>query len=194
MSTPLTDRITALTAQANAVTGASDITLTDAVGRLCEGYGGNIPSVTPEGMKTYFEEQGFVFSDFVISEIKPASGAGYMSVSHNLGSVPTEIIAFRKIFESNYSYYQVGITCSGFVGIEDIKNRTFSVISHERFSGNDVLNGYIDTIITNERPYIMAVFSDKNFCRAVSENTVEIRNQNANYAKPLLGEWWLGVR
>ena len=40
MSTPLTDRITALTASANAVTGASDTTLTDAVGRLCEGYGG----------------------------------------------------------------------------------------------------------------------------------------------------------
>ena len=40
MSTPLTDRITALTAQANAVTGASDTTLTDAVGTLIEGFGG----------------------------------------------------------------------------------------------------------------------------------------------------------
>lgn len=40
MSTPLTDRIEALTSQANAVTGASDTTLTDAVGRLREGYGG----------------------------------------------------------------------------------------------------------------------------------------------------------
>ena len=38
MSTPLTDRITALTAQANATTGASDTTLTDAVGRLIGGY------------------------------------------------------------------------------------------------------------------------------------------------------------
>ena len=38
MSTPLTDRITALTSQANAVTGASDTTLTDAVGRLIGGY------------------------------------------------------------------------------------------------------------------------------------------------------------
>ena len=39
MSTPLTDRIEALTAQANATTGASDTTLTDAVGTLISGYG-----------------------------------------------------------------------------------------------------------------------------------------------------------
>lgn len=39
MSTPLTDRITALTGQANATTGASDTTLTDAVGTLISGYG-----------------------------------------------------------------------------------------------------------------------------------------------------------
>lgn len=38
MSTPLTDRITALKVSANAVTGASDTTLTDAVGRLIDGY------------------------------------------------------------------------------------------------------------------------------------------------------------
>ena len=41
MSTPLTDRIEALTASANATTGASDTTLTDAVGRLIAGYGQN---------------------------------------------------------------------------------------------------------------------------------------------------------
>lgn len=40
MSTPLTDGINALTTYANETTGASDTTLSDAVGRLCEGYGG----------------------------------------------------------------------------------------------------------------------------------------------------------
>ena len=40
MSTPLTDGINALTTYANEVTGAEDTTLSDAVGRLCEGYGG----------------------------------------------------------------------------------------------------------------------------------------------------------
>ena len=41
MSTPLTDSINALTAYANETTGAEDTTLSDAVGRLCEGYGGD---------------------------------------------------------------------------------------------------------------------------------------------------------
>ena len=37
---PLTDAITALTTYANSVTGASDTTLSDAVGTLAAGYGG----------------------------------------------------------------------------------------------------------------------------------------------------------
>ena len=50
MSTPLTDSINALTAYANEVTGASDTTLSDAVGRLCEGYGGGelLTSINPQ--------------------------------------------------------------------------------------------------------------------------------------------------
>jgi len=48
MSTPLTDRITGLTAQANAVTGASDTTLTDAVGTLIAGFGGVFELVAEE--------------------------------------------------------------------------------------------------------------------------------------------------
>lgn len=48
MSTPLTDRITGLTAQANAVTGASDTTLTDAVGTLISGYGGSFRLISSE--------------------------------------------------------------------------------------------------------------------------------------------------
>lgn len=38
---PLVEGLTALTTYANEVTGASDTTLSDAVGRLCEGYGGS---------------------------------------------------------------------------------------------------------------------------------------------------------
>lgn len=60
MSTPLTDRIEALTAQANAVTGASDTTLTDAVGRLIGGYKSGIdviiedvPFTDVTGLATY---------------------------------------------------------------------------------------------------------------------------------------------
>lgn len=39
MSTPITDKINALTASANATSGASDATLTDAVGTLISGFG-----------------------------------------------------------------------------------------------------------------------------------------------------------
>lgn len=41
MSTPLTDGINALTQYANEVTGKQDTTLSDAVGSLVEGYGGD---------------------------------------------------------------------------------------------------------------------------------------------------------
>ena len=44
MSTPLTDRINALTAYSNQKTGASDTTLSDAVTRLVAGYGGGVES------------------------------------------------------------------------------------------------------------------------------------------------------
>lgn len=188
MSTPLTDSINALTAYANETTGASDTTLSDAVGRLCEGYG--VKSPTPEGMKTYFEEQGFVFSDFVISEI----GSGYMRVPHNLGSVPTEVVAFSKIFEHNDFEYQIGATCSGAINADNNKNRTFCVVSQDILDNNNVINGYVDTIITNEHFYTILLLSNKNFCKSVTQDSVEIRNQNTNYAIPLLGEWWLGVR
>ncbi len=43
MSTPLTDRINSLTSQANAATGASDTTLSDAISSLIEGYGSTSP-------------------------------------------------------------------------------------------------------------------------------------------------------
>jgi hypothetical protein len=60
MSTPLTDRIAALTARANSKTGASDTTLTDAVGRLIDGYKNGIdvtitdvPFTNVTGLATY---------------------------------------------------------------------------------------------------------------------------------------------
>lgn len=45
---PLVEGITALTAQANAVTGASDATLADAVGSLISGFGGEFKLVAEE--------------------------------------------------------------------------------------------------------------------------------------------------
>ena len=59
MSTPLTDSINALTAYANETTGAEDTTLSDAVGRLCEGYGGGDSPFTVEKIKTYTVEESW---------------------------------------------------------------------------------------------------------------------------------------
>lgn len=59
MATPLTDSINALTTYANEVTGAEDTTLSDAVGRLCEGYGGGDSPFTVEKIKTYTVEESW---------------------------------------------------------------------------------------------------------------------------------------
>ena len=56
MSTPLTDRITALTASANAVTGASDTTLTNAVGTLIAGYADVLKEMSA-GSNQFFGEE-----------------------------------------------------------------------------------------------------------------------------------------
>ena len=71
MSTPLTDSINALTAYANETTGASDTTLSDAVGRLCEGYGG---LSLPDGCE--------------IGAFTPVTDSYTVTVSHNLGEIP----------------------------------------------------------------------------------------------------------
>lgn len=58
MSTPLTDGINALTAYANETTGASDTTLSDAVGRLCEGYGESDTLWKTIVLEEYYDKNG----------------------------------------------------------------------------------------------------------------------------------------
>lgn len=67
MSQPLTDAINALTTYANTVTGASDTTLSDAVGTLAAGYGGGggltvVASGTYTGAGTNPSSAGMGFS------------------------------------------------------------------------------------------------------------------------------------
>lgn len=88
MSTPLTDRINALTAYSNQKTGASDTTLSDAVTRLVAGYGGgNI-------------ENGIVFTELnndgrpILADIYgdvPSYAFGYLSATNVLGSYLTNV-------------------------------------------------------------------------------------------------------
>lgn len=57
-TTPLTDAINALTTYANETTGASDTTLSDAVGTLVAGYGGGGSGWTTDGMASGTEPSG----------------------------------------------------------------------------------------------------------------------------------------
>lgn len=80
MSTPLTDRIEALTAQANAVTGASDTTLTDAVGRLIGGYENGIDVTFTDG----FPKQGSdAFTNYLFSAVNGEFGKPYVAILKN---------------------------------------------------------------------------------------------------------------
>lgn len=86
MSTPLTDRINALTASANATTGASDTTLTDAVGRLIDGY-----QILEVAAKVELENDAFQI-------IVPFFGAGAYYV------VPYPFVTQTDVIASGYNY------------------------------------------------------------------------------------------
>lgn len=92
MSTPLTDRINALTAYSNQKTGASDTTLSDAVTRLVAGYGSgaSLPSI---------------ISKIDGGSFTPTSdeATSSYSIQHNLGTAPTGVViwATNIVKESN---------------------------------------------------------------------------------------------
>ena len=97
MTTPLTDGINALTAYANETTGASDTTLSDAVGRLCEGYGGeNIVNELVKGSNLLYGENIVFDSDietinhyaFFCKFIANASGDGVKLIENWAFAVP----------------------------------------------------------------------------------------------------------
>lgn len=86
MSTPLTDRIETLTVQANAVTGASDTTLTDAIGTLIAGYGGGKPSFV----------NNFEFGSFTVPE---ESSTHVITLQGEYETCPKGIIIFSNAFD-----------------------------------------------------------------------------------------------
>ena len=181
MSTPLTDSINALTAYANEVTGAEDATLSDAVGRLCEGYGeGNI---TANAIKQKLEKEGFVFSDFTVTE----NGSGYIAVPHILGDVPKDVVAFKKEFNSDNATYQFGATDSRNFGKDNARNRT-CIVTDTGTNTGDIYK----TLFTG---YLKFERTEWNFSASATEEIVNIRNDSARiYTRMSLGDWWLGVR
>lgn len=69
-NTPLTDAINALTQYANETTGASDTTLSDAVGTLVAGYGGGGSGWTTDGIADRSEPNGAITITTAVSSIK----------------------------------------------------------------------------------------------------------------------------
>ena len=78
-TTPLTDAINALTQYANETTGASDTTLSDAVGTLVAGYGGGGSGWTTDGIATRAEPNGAIV--VTTSDIVPYGFAGSVAIT-----------------------------------------------------------------------------------------------------------------
>ena len=106
MSTPLTDRIEALTAQANAKTGASDTTLTDAVGTLIAGFGGGgTDIVVVDDTVNLSPELANMFFDLVNGEI----GKIY---AVNLKQAKTEVV-HQQALAMIFAKYDASSNCIG---------------------------------------------------------------------------------
>lgn len=69
-TTPLTDAINALTRYANETTGASDTTLSDAVGTLVAGYGGGGSGWTTDGIAQKTEPNGAITISSAVATIQ----------------------------------------------------------------------------------------------------------------------------
>jgi len=116
MSTPLTDRINALTAYSNQKTGASDTTLSDAVTRLVAGYGGG-------GI-----ENGV--------EIKAVDSSGRpTSIVFYGGAVSTFLLGSRSKDDFCFSYVE-NISLKG--AIESIGQYAFSYFGAKRTNSEDM--------------------------------------------------------
>ena len=120
MSTPLTDGINALTAYANETTGASDTTLSDAVGRLCEGYGGSNSSshiiyskidgkpltASINALLNYANETTGM-GDITLSDAVYTLARGY-----NSSVLPSTYQRVQYIESSGAQYIDTGILCN----------------------------------------------------------------------------------
>ena len=189
MSTPLTDAINALTTYSNEVTGASDTTLSDAVQTLASGYGGGNQNVA-DLLKTRFEENGYVFTEFVVDSV----WGEYRAIPHSLGVIPTNVIAFRKSFvwEQSATFYQLGYLGNSNYGQDNEYNRTYMFQYGAPVAVNSIV--FNDLLIQQPSIPICPYRSSWNFCREGTAETVFLRNtSNAIYTKMMLGEWWLGV-
>ena len=143
MSTPLTDRIEALTASANAVTGESDTTLTDAVGRLIGGYGnGGIDVTFTDDLPS---QASSVFANYLFSAINGEVNKQYVAILKNANNPDSHQLVLSLAFfrESKTSAFFGGgirqnITTSG----KTYSSITVSSDWNTRASAGDIYTVY----------------------------------------------------
>lgn len=135
MSTPLTDRINALTAYSNNKTGATDATLSDAVTRLVTGYGGGgiengveIKTTDSSGRITSIVVYGSTIGTFLLGS-KSNSDYVYSWI---------ESIQFADAIESIKAY---GFSCLGAkrTNLEDMEiifSSALTTVDANAFSGS----------------------------------------------------------
>lgn len=136
METPLTDSINALTQYANETTGKQDTTLSDAVGSLVEGYGGENSGVKTDSGIAYIETDSTT-----------------ISITHNLEGAPDFAYIFADIDDNDsMPYGGCYMQSYGKLKITNLPNtRTDSmpytyVLKHET-SGN-----YLNGMYNNSQP------------------------------------------
>lgn len=92
MSSPLTDKINALTAYANEVTGESDTTLSDAVASLADGYG---QGGGYAGIEVKTDANGKI-TDYIFHGVEaiPPYALNYLFYSPNVSQYPAPTVSF----------------------------------------------------------------------------------------------------
>lgn len=117
MSSPLTDKINALTAYANTVTGESDTTLSDAVASLADGYGQGIS----DGIEILERDS----DGFVTKARLYGSGPVYESqFSCGNSNGRNAVGPWQKIEEIEVAYKPTSIGGRAFVGLNTLTSLT----------------------------------------------------------------------
>lgn len=110
----------------------------------------------------------------------------YYQVTHNLGTVPTEVFLYPVTPIADNSHYQIGICTDGQTGSDNNRNRTFQIMS----DGNK-------SYLTEENFvwFLNSIFKGNyRFVRNATTTTIEIRGGTASLSKLLAGSYILAVK
>lgn len=110
----------------------------------------------------------------------------YYTVTHNLGTVPTECFLYPVDLQANTTHYQLGYTYSGNFGNDNMANRTYM------YTGNVYMSYLTDKNLMTLIGSIKR--TDYNFSRNATSTTIDIRGGTNNDTKLLAGSYVLAVK